>query len=95
MTPQEKLAQQILVLEELDTLDRALSKLENQIKEGQGALDSLRNDLGQFDTRIASERRSLEEMQQTASELSVESRQMGSQIAVSYTHLTLPTILRV
>ena len=78
MTPQEKLAQQIQVLEQLDTLDRALSRLESQLSEGQGTLDTLRNDLGQFDARIASERRSLEEMQQTTSELSIESRQMAA-----------------
>ena len=80
MTPQEKLAQQIQVLEELDALDRVLTRLETQIKEGQGVLDGLRGELGQFDARIASERRSLEEMQQTAGELSVESRQMLSQV---------------
>jgi uncharacterized protein len=80
MTPQEKLAQQIQALEALAAIDRNLRQLETHINEGQGSLDTLRQELGYLETRLAADQKSIDEMQHTASELSTEARQMGVQL---------------
>jgi predicted nucleic acid-binding Zn-ribbon protein len=83
MTPQEKLAQQIQVLEALAAVDRELQSLETQINEGQGSLDTLRQELTSLDEKLSRDRKSLEEMIQTAGELNTEARQMTGQIEKS------------
>ncbi|MCS6900140.1 MAG: C4-type zinc ribbon domain-containing protein [Myxococcales bacterium] len=80
MTPQEKLAQHIQVLEALAAVDRELMTLETQIREGQGSLDMLRQELASLDDKLSRERKSLEEMIQMAGELHTEVRQMTAQI---------------
>ena len=83
MTPQEKLAQQIQVLEALAAIDRELQSLESQISEGQGTLDTLRQELTVLDEKLTSDKKSLDEMILTAGELSTEARQMNVQIEKS------------
>jgi predicted nucleic acid-binding Zn-ribbon protein len=83
MTPQEKLAQHIQVLEALAALDRELQALESQISEGQGSLDTLRQELAFLDEKIGRDKKSLDEMVLTAGEVSTEARQMGVQLEKS------------
>lgn len=83
MTPQEKLAQQVQILEGLAVADRALRRFESQITEGQGTIDSLRTELAQLDEKLALDQKSAEEMQATAGELSTEARQMSVQLEKS------------
>lgn len=83
MTPQEKLAQHIQVLEALAALDRDLQALESQISEGQGSLDTLRQELAFLDEKIGRDKKSLDEMVLTAGEVSTEARQMGVQLEKS------------
>jgi hypothetical protein len=83
MTPQEKLAQQVQVLEALAAIDRELQSLESQISEGQGTLDTLRQELTFLDGKLAGDRKSLDEMIHTAGELATEARLMSAQIEKS------------
>jgi len=83
MTPQEKLAQQIQVLEALAAIDRSLGQLGAHIKDGQGTIDTLRQELTFLDTKLATDQTSLNEMQHTAGDLSTEARQMSVQIEKS------------
>jgi uncharacterized protein len=80
MTPQEKLKQQIQLLESLAIFDAQIRRLDTQIAEEQSSLDGLRKELTFLDGKLASDKASLDEMQRTAGELSIEARQMGGQI---------------
>lgn len=83
MTPQEKLAQHIQVLEALAAIDRELQSTESQITEGQGTLDTLRQELTFLDEKLSNDKKSLDEMVQTAGELATEARQMTVQLEKS------------
>lgn len=83
MTPQEKLAQHVQVLEALASMDRELQKMESQITEGQKTLDTLRQELIFLDEKLATDKKSLDEMVKTASDLNTEVRQMAVQIEKS------------
>jgi uncharacterized protein len=80
MTPQEKLAEQISLLESLSVSDAEIRRLDAQIAEEQTALDALKKELGFLDGKLATDRTSVEEMQKTIGELSIELRQMANQI---------------
>ena len=80
MTPQEKLAQQIQLLEALATVDAEIKKLDHKISEEETALEALKKELVYLDGKLATDRTSVEEMHKTMGELGVEVRQMGSQI---------------
>lgn len=83
MTPQEKLAQQVHILELLAAVDQGLRQMEGQMSQGQGAMEALRRELAFLDGKLEADRTSLEEMQRTAGELVGEARQMSAQIEKS------------
>jgi hypothetical protein len=88
MTLQEKLAQQVQLLESLSVVDAEIKKLDSRISEEETALDGLRKELVFLDGKIAADRTSVEEMHKTMGELGVEVRQMGTQIDRSREKLT-------
>lgn len=83
MTPQEKLSQQIQLLEALAVIDAAIKRFDTQIAEQTGSLSGLRKELAFLETKLSSDKASFEEMQKTLSELSGEARQMTAQIEKS------------
>jgi hypothetical protein len=80
MTPQEKLAQQIQVLEALADADKELKRIDGLLTEENTLLEGLAREQAYLDGKITADRASLEEMQKTVSELTIEAKQMGLQI---------------
>lgn len=79
MTPQEKLAQQISLLESLATLDAEIKRLDTRVKDEKGGLEGLRRELDVLEGRLKVDRERVDEMQRTANELSTEARQSAAQ----------------
>lgn len=80
MTAQDKLAQQIELLESLAEVDAEIKKLDAQIGEDQGGLDSLRRDRARLEDKLATDRAAFDTMTTTIKDLAVEIRQMTTQV---------------
>jgi predicted nucleic acid-binding Zn-ribbon protein len=80
MSPQEKLSQQIELLEALAIVDADIKRLDVQISEEQSQLSTLKSEQTRLDAKLGEGRSSAAEMQKTLGELVIEARQMSTQI---------------
>ncbi|MFO0660844.1 MAG: C4-type zinc ribbon domain-containing protein [Polyangiaceae bacterium] len=80
MTAQDKLAQQTELLEALAEVDAEIKKLDAQIGEDQGGLDTLRRDRARLEEKLSSDRTAFETMQTTLKDLGTEIRQMTNRV---------------
>lgn len=80
MTPQEKLAQQIEVLETLARCDAEIKRFEAQISEEQTTLDTLKKELAKLEEKLSFDREAYETMTAAIKDLTVEIRQMAGQV---------------
>ena len=71
---------QIVKLEALAAVDAELRRLDDQLAEERGILDTLKSELRTLDERLVTDKASLSEMDKTRSELMAEVRQMTTQI---------------
>lgn len=73
----------VLVLEELASIDKEVGRIDEDLAKQKGSLDGMKGDLKELQSRIASDRDSLETMDRTRGELMIEIRQMTAQIEKS------------
>jgi uncharacterized protein len=83
MTPQEKLAKEIQLLEILSKLDAQLKVHESEVESGEQKLASMKEQSVSLEARLASDRTSVEEMKRIIGDLKLEARQMTNQLEKS------------
>jgi hypothetical protein len=75
-------------LEALSTLDQEIRLLDEQLNQDRGSLTELKSALAKFETRVSADTASIAEMSKTRADLSLELRQMTSQVEKSREKLT-------